>query len=379
MLNRVKLTFGVIAAMALSACSNPQSGPQYHASGNPVLLSDWGQFEIENGQLSLSPGVVPYDLNTPLFTDYAHKLRTIWIPEGSAIYREQDPLDFPVGTVITKTFYYPQAPETDLSIVMRTSADEHNFQTGTLDLTQVKLIETRILVHRPQGWDAIVYIWPDTDTQMDAPLHRIGAIIPMTLLDESGSLEAFNYIVPNINQCSGCHATNATTRDIQLIGLKARHINRSFPYPNGEQNQLEYLTEIGYLTQAPSQETTPRNADWSNFEANLNDRARAYLDINCSHCHNTNGPADTSGLFFESWTQEDVRLGICKLPIAAGSGTGNRIMDIIPGNPEDSILTYRMATTKPDEMMPELGRSTRHTQGLALITEWIETMHGSCD
>jgi hypothetical protein len=53
--------------------------------------------------------VLPYDLNTPLFTDYAHKLRTVWMPKGqSAVYNAENTFDFPVGTIISKTFYYPK-------------------------------------------------------------------------------------------------------------------------------------------------------------------------------------------------------------------------------------------------------------------------------
>ena len=110
----------------------------------------------------------------------------------------------------------------------------------------------------------------------------------------------------------------------------------------------------------------------------IEDRARAYLDINCAHCHNRQGPADTSGLFLEADTRLGPEVGVCKSPIAAGSGTGGRQVSIAPGRPDESIFVYRMGSTDPGEMMPEVGRSLVHAEGVALISEWIEALTGSC-
>ena len=108
-------------------------------------------------------------------------------------------------------------------------------------------------------------------------------------------------------------------------------------------------------------------------------RARAYLDINCGHCHNPKGPGNTSGLWLDAATQEPLRLGRCKLPIAAGKGTGDFSHDIVPGQPDASILSYRMASKDPSAMMPELGRSVVHVEGVQLIRDWIASMRGTCD
>lgn len=89
-------------------------------------------------------------------------------------------------------------------------------------------------------------------------------------------------------------------------------------------------------------------------------RARAYLDINCGHCHNRRGPADTSGLALDASETSRVALGLCKSPIAAGRGTGDRRFAIVPGQPDESITVYRMGSTDPGSMMPELGRSLAH-------------------
>ncbi len=108
------------------------------------------------------------------------------------------------------------------------------------------------------------------------------------------------------------------------------------------------------------------------------DRARAYLDINCGHCHSAVGPADTSGLWLDAGTTEQRRLGLCKPPVAAGQGTGDHLFDIVPGRPQDSILVYRMASLDPGAMMPELGRGTVHEEGVAVVRDWIAAWLGSC-
>ena len=70
---------------------------------------------------------------------------------------------------------------------------------------------------------------------------------------------------------------------------------------------------------------------------------------------------------------------MCKPPVAAGRGTGNRPFDVVPGHPETSIIPYRMASTDPGEMMPELGRSLTHKEGVALVTKYIAELKGACE
>ncbi|MBR0344132.1 MAG: hypothetical protein IJI03_02575, partial [Rudaea sp.] len=73
------------------------------------------------------------------------------------------------------------------------------------------------------------------------------------------------------------------------------------------------------------------------------------------------------------------RLGLCKPPVAAGRGTGDRLFDIVPGKPDASILLYRMTSSEPGVMMPEMGRNTTHKEGVELIREWIAATSGTCD
>ena len=369
---------GLVTAFALllAACGSQQSAtPAFIAEGNPPLLSDWGMMVSNGRSLILSEGVLPYDLNTPLFSDYAHKQRTIWMPDGvAATYREGEVLDFPVGTVITKTFYYPRGEAADE--VRLTTGPVDGWRPDGLDLSDIRLVETRILVHREHGWVALPYVW--NETQTDAVLQRAGDLQHLALVGEDGSRQPLPYAVPNANQCAGCHAVNNTTRQIQPIGPAVRHINRDYAYEDGPQNQLAAMVEAGMLDSHPALDLAPRAAVYTDPAQPLDDRARSYLDINCAHCHNPVGPADTSGLHLNADAPVGPNLGLCKLPIAAGGGTGGRRFSIQPGHPEESILVYRLEITDPGSMMPELGRSVRHEDGIALITDWIAQMETRC-
>jgi len=363
--------------LLLTGCG--QAPVHFFAEGQPATLDAWNLIQIKDGTLSLNAGVVPYDLNTPLFTDYAHKLRTIWIPDGEiASYQPEQALDFPVGTIISKTFYYP-VPEgrpAQGNTVLRTSPTLSLLHDETLDLSKVRLIETRLLVHRETGWAAMTYGWNLEQTA--ATLKRSGDMIDLELLNDDGDREAFTYIVPDQNQCGSCHITDNRSRQLQPIGPKARHLNREFDYREGRQNQLQHLIQLGWLQGVP-EGNLPKTSDAMNPHAPLEARARAYLDVNCGHCHSRTGAAITSGLWLDASAQEPSRLGVCKPPIAAGKGTGGHRHDLEPGNADASIITFRMKSNDPAIMMPELGRSVVHQEGLALIAQWIDALEGQCE
>lgn len=354
------------------ACSRDggSATPTYYSADNPEYLSAWGMLGVDKDHLTLAERVLPYDLATPLFSDYALKLRTVWMPANSpAAYNDNTVFDFPLGTVITKTFYYPTD---ETGAVLQASGPV--LTNGSLDLANVRLVETRLLVRRETGWDALPYVW--NDDQSEAVLKRIGDIKPMILVRTDGRAEEFPYIVPNANQCAGCHATNATSRAIEPIGPKARHLNKAYSF--GEPgNQLAVWSRADYLTGFDDGQATPQNIDWSDEELPLAARARSYLDANCSHCHNPKGAADTSGLNLEP-DASGPALGVCKSPIAAGGGTGGRPFGILPGNPDTSITVHRLETTDPGAMMPELGRAVTHEEGVDLISRWIAEMDGDC-
>ena len=353
-----------LCLVILGACHRSPEVQFFGDQEYPQKLSAWGLMQLDNQLIRLPSEQQVYELNTPLFTDYALKLRTLYLPVDTSIsYRATDAFDFPVGSIISKTFFYPVNSSGAIALQSSWNGNPHD-----IDLSVHRLIETRLLVRQPQGWDALSYIWRNGE----AYLSIIGDLITLPVDDGS----ELNYLVPSRNQCAGCHAENHTHGTIHPIGLKARHLNR--PHPIHARNQLLNWQQSGDLSGAPQPALIPRNARWGENNGDLNLRARAYLDMNCGHCHNPRGAADTSGLMLDHQASDPAHLGICKPPIASGRGSGGHLYDIVPGNPELSILAYRMSTTDPAAMMPELGRARVHREGLTLIEDWIASLSGVC-
>ena len=367
----------------LVACGGPD-GVRLVEDRTPKKLSDWGVLQKRGGSLQLADGVLPYELNTSLFTDYAHKLRTVWMPEGAlASVGDEGRIEFPEGTILSKTFYYPLAASTDGAAAgggvvhaRRSKQLNLDWRQDGLSLADNHLVETRILVRRPTGWLTLPYVW--NEEQTEASLEIIGAESRVELVSDDGNSEPFLYIVPDANQCSGCHVTNHTLGRPEPIGPKLRHLNREVTVLGATLNQLELWGQRGFLPAIDAQ-SAPRVVEALDSEAGtIDERARAYLDINCGHCHNAKGPADTSGLFLDASIDEARRLGACKPPIAAGRGSGDRLVSIHPGQSGKSIMPYRMNSTDPGIAMPELGRSTVHREGVELISQWIDSLAGDC-
>jgi uncharacterized repeat protein (TIGR03806 family) len=218
------------------------------------------------------------------------------------------------------------------------------------------------------GWQTWPYIW--NETQTDAVYDPAGETLQVSYINAQGKKIQTPYLVPNKNQCKGCHLQNKV---VMPIGIAARHLNSNYVYAEGAVNQLEYWKQHNILNELPS-DAPAANANWQNEKLSLDSRARAYLDINCGHCHRPDGPANTSGLFLHAHETNLTSLGVMKTPVAAGRGSGNRLYDIVPGKPDASILLFRMQTNDPGIAMPEIGREQLHAEGIALIREWIRQM-----
>ena len=374
-----KMAALLLSAMLAAGCTGERNsgvgpgGVVFHApDAYPAKLSAWGLMEVSADRLTLAEGVEAYDLNAPLFTDYAQKLRAVYLPPGtSAEYREGEAFDFPVGTILSKTFFYPSGSTPG---AVKTSYQWTDGQTS-LSRQEVTVLETRLLVRQADGWDALPYVWQGDD----AVLKIAGSLMRLELeadeAEEGGATAALPYIVPTRNECAACHATDHSSGELQPIGPKARHLNRG--YLGGEGNQLSAMAASGRLEGLPPLDQVPANADIEGH-APIAHKARAYLDINCGHCHNPKGAADTSGLHLDLATTDTRALGFCKPPIAAGQGTGGRAYSIVPGDPDDSIIIFRMVTNDPGARMPELGRSLAHSEGIELVSEWIAGLAGEC-
>lgn len=299
-------------------------------SGLPRLLSAYGFFADGAAQEPV-PQVLAYRLNTPLYSDGTEKLRFIYRPVGAQISASGEGLlDLPVGSALIKTFAFGKGEER-------------------------RLIETRVLLHRADGWLALPYLWDEEQT--DARLAVAGMRINLT----TPHGEDISYRVPNKNQCKECHGLDG---EVVPIGPKARNLSG---------NWLERMVAMGHIDQMP--EGADRLPVWEHREtAGAEAAARAYLDVNCAHCHRPGATASNSGLDLR-WEQDDPKaLGIMKRPTAAGRGAGDLLFDVVPGDPDASILLHRMVVNEPGVAMPELGKSTVDEEGVEAVRKWIAGM-----
>jgi uncharacterized repeat protein (TIGR03806 family) len=307
-------------------------------------LSQYNFFTGRISELNADAGLINYELTTPLFTDYALKDRFIVLPKGKFIeYTEQGVFNFPDSTIIIKNFAYRNTEQ------------------------KKTMIETRLLVKDPfdSKWKVMNYLW--NKEQTDAIKHITGAKIPITLLDEDNNKINTIYQVPNTNDCKRCHVKNDV---LTPIGPKARNLN--FTRAGQADNQLSQWASSNYLQGLPAIEKIERLPDWKDDKHfSLNERARAYLDVNCAHCHTPGGDAYNTGLFLEYEQSDAAKLGMMKAPVSAGGGAGGLDYDIVPGDAAHSVLAYRMNSTEPGTAMPELARTVIHKEGVQLIKEWI--------
>lgn len=347
---RALLKWTHLTGCLIFTCTSCASSPSEWTP--PEQLSEYGLFQNTGATQTPSANVIPYTINTPLFSDYTTKYRFIKVPQGTqATYGPISTFDLPIGTLIAKTFAYPH--------------DMRDPSKGQ------RLLETRLLIHRPEGWIGLPYIW--NKEQTEATLEVAGEMLQTQWIHTDGQQQTNTYMVPNVNQCKQCHDQHG---HLKPIGIKARHLNRDYPYANGSQNQLTHWSQIGILNNAPTPQNAPKLAVWDDPNTGtLNERARAYLEVNCAHCHAPEGRAWSAGLDLTASQTDPSLIGIFKTSTAAGAGTGGRDYDIVPGDPNASIYPYRMASTQPDVAMPELGRRLVHTEGVDLITQWIAQMN----
>ena len=313
----------------------------------PDKLSDFRFFKDASAQVPHDK-VIPYELISTLFSDYSYKQRWVYVPnQKKAEYQEDWVFDFPTGSALIKTFYYP--------------IDERNPELGK------NLLETRLLLKKDQGWEAVSYAW--NKEQNEAFKKIAGKTINVSWTDFMGEERDVRYRVPNVNQCRECHDADDK---ISPIGPKARNINKDFAFKEGTFNQLTYWMNRQIIDEYPLDLVSP--VDWTDESKDINDRVRSYLDVNCGHCHSPTGNANSTGLYLHLNETRNINLGVFKKPVATGRGSGGLKYSIVPGEPEESILLHRMISMDPGVMMPESGRALTHTEAVEMVRDWILLM-----
>lgn len=316
-------------------------------------LSDYKFFEGDIKLMRPSLNVIPYEPASSLFTDYAHKKRFVWMPTGvkATFDGEGKTLNLPVGAALIKTFYYD------------------NVQNIT-PIGATRIIETRIMIKKASGWIFAEYVW--NADQTEAFLDMAGSSTAVEWKDENNIIRVVdNYRIPSAQQCMTCHKYNEQPIP---IGIKPQNLNNNYNYSTGVKNQLAKWIEIGYLDS-----TIPQNisatVDYSDVSQPLELRVRSYLDINCAHCHQLNSHCDYRPMRFAfSETNDLANMGVCVSTQDMANFPSAQSKIVTPNNVNRSMLFYRLNTDNESFRMPLLGRTEIHTEGIALIQEWINSL-----
>jgi uncharacterized repeat protein (TIGR03806 family) len=329
--------------------------PVVAQSHPPRQLSAWALFSISASHVTLRENVTPYRVRTPLFSDHAAKLRTFRLPQGMSLsWRDDGTWSLPVGSVLSKTFYYPRRGGG--AGVEEPQDDARRGVLTTIDITRYRVIETRILEHTVDGWMPWVYLW--NEQQTEAYYQPEGADIPLELTDRRGFRHRFAYTVPDEGLCVRCHGQDPRGRMLAPIGLVHWQLDVSWNEPEDPPQWAAW--PVRGKRPALRKHARPTEAD----------EARYYLAANCGHCHAPQGYAASAALFL---TLDSAQLGVCKLARRARGGYG---YDITPGRPDESWLLKRMSTVDPILRMPEVGRHLVDDEGVALVRAWIAGMGG---
>lgn len=319
---------GLINGNELTFGSDPYSDDRIY--GVPEFLPSLSQlkiFEDNIGGLKLRETSHEYLLNSSSFTNYSYQLRTISLPKGqSMIYIGNGLPIFPDNTILTKTFYY--------------LTDERNPESSK------KIIETQVLIKQNGVWNAGTYLW--NASQNEANYFENTQVVPVNWVDNLGNDREVDYKILQKSLCFQCHSNNNI---MQPIGLKMRTLNIM-----NDGDQIQDFMDKRLLTNAPNSSQINALPNWEDQSIVLEQRARAYLDINCSHCHQPGGSYTINyGKDFD-FSYET-------------SFNNSKINDV------KTAIQDRMSTQIPGYFMPLIGTSVIHAEGVALINQYIETLN----
>ncbi|SDE82098.1 hypothetical protein [Epilithonimonas hungarica] len=336
------------------------SGSTVNFDINAVPYSKLSTYSFFSGDLKdLTPvaKVIPYEPASSLFTDYALKKRFIWMPEGTKAKYEEDgkTLDFPVGTTLIKNFYYNTLQPNNTT----------------------KIIETRLMIRKSTGWIFAEYIWNDAQTEatlLTGEDFESGSTQSITFKKQNGDVISTDYRIPSEDNCFACHRLDGKAIP---IGTKPQNLNNIYNYSTTNiKNQLQKLVDEGYLASYPA--TINSTVDYHDTSKPVDIRLRSYLDANCSHCHQQNARCDYRALRLQfNQTTNLTNLGVCLTAAEPVSSTISKI--VAPGNYNKSVMHYRLQSTDGSNMMPLLGRTVVHDEGLLLVQEWISSLTQTCN
>lgn len=325
MVNKIKIVIGCILGSVILFHCNKEDWYTIDFENNmefPTLLSELELFE-NMANLTPASDVHVYEMGATLFTDHAEKQRLIKLPLDSKMIKQNNGLpDFPDGAILAKTFYYynnTQQPEQGQNI-----------------------IETRILLKNEGIWNIATYLW--NESQTDATYIENGYQTPISWIDETGNMQSIDYSVPRAMDCATCHQLNEV---ILPIGPKLRNLNIDITVDNSLKNQLAHFQDINLLSSFELNEII--NApSYNDVNRTIEERGRAYLDINCAHCHTNGGIVDDEGYDFDYNT-----------PLLS---TG------ILWDKEEILEQFSSGE------MPYIGTSTIDANGLDILTKFIEEL-----
>ncbi|HTI70636.1 MAG TPA: PQQ-dependent sugar dehydrogenase [Candidatus Limnocylindria bacterium] len=330
-----------------------RSGPPPVTQTFPALLSQTGAFD-DVGTLSPSPSLIPYAVNSPLWSDAAVKSRWMAVPtNGSIAFKPTGEWTFPSGTVFVKHFELV-VDETQASVPRRR-------------------LETRLLVRDTNGTVfGATYKWRPDNSDADLLADKLDEDV--TIQTASGPRhQTWHY--PSRNECLLCHSTASGG----VLGVKTRQSNREMLYPSAvTDNQLRAWNHVGLFAPAISEADIPgfsHLAAVTDSQADLQLRVRSYLDANCAHCHRPGGVPALWDARFDTALEN---AGIVNGTVAQSLGIpGAKV--VVPGHPEKSVMLVRDSSLDPVVKMPPLARNLIDSQAMETIREWITGLPAPLD
>jgi len=351
------LPYGLTTNVPLAPFLN-RTMPGAFGNSIPVLLSQTGAFADTANRIPAA-GLIPYVPNTPLWSDSAVKTRYLAVPNGGGPFTADQQIGFaptgqwtfPSGTVFIKSF--------DLVV------DETNPNTP------VRRLETRLLVRDTNGAVyGATYKWRPDDSDADL---LTGSLSEAVLVTNATGVVTQNWYYPSPADCLACHTAVAN----YVLGVNTRQLNGTNTYPatGVTDNQLRALNRLGMFYPAFDEATISGYEQLSsvtNQNAPLVQRARSYLDANCSQCHQPGG----TGITFDArYDTPLANQNISNYPAVFSLGVDNARI-IAPNDVWRSMIYARMNTLNPAIKMPNLARNTIDSNAVQTLAAWINSLGG---